>query len=126
MSRHVLSTAALALAGLGALFTVAAQAQTDATAVDCESFLAMTDGQRNAVAAVVETALDAPAPVSEADLQVLVDAGVDPAAAVPVPPPAPGETARVLAEACAGAEGGSVMEALSGAAPAAAAASTDG
>jgi hypothetical protein len=63
-----------------------------------------------AVAAVVEGALRdmmvSPAPL---DAALLIEAGIDPAAIVMPPPPMPGETSRVMKEACKGSADGDIM-----------------
>ena len=81
--------------------------------VACAEFLAMEDGEKNTVAAVVEQALDAesPQPTAE-DLAALAAAGIDPAAAVAAAPPEPGETMRVMREACEANAGATIMDAL--------------
>ena len=114
MTRHSIHMIGLALAGIGVLATAAAQAQTSAADVDCATFLAMTDGQVNAIAAVVEAELAATTPPPPEANEVLLAAGIDPAALIATPPPAPGETARVLKEACAGASDAGLMDALMG------------
>ena len=113
MTRHAFQMSGLALGGLGLLVAAAAQAQTDASAVDCASFLAMGEGQMNSVAALVEAQVDAglTAP-EEIDPQVLLDAGIDPAAGVALPAPLPGETLRVMKEACARVPDANVVDAL--------------
>lgn len=111
MNRHLSRVIGFALAGLGVLDTAAVQAETKATDLDCASFLAMDSGQMNAIAAVVEAELVAPVPNPIA-ADVLVAAGIDPAAGVAAPPPMPGETMRVLQEACTAASGASLLDAL--------------
>ena len=112
MTRHSIHVIGLALAGFGLLATAAAQAQTSASDVDCATFLAMGEGQMNALAAVVEGALAASAEAPPMDDAALREAGIDPAAVIETPPPAPGETARVMKEACAAATDAKVMDAL--------------
>lgn len=114
MTRHSIHAIGLALAGAGLLATAAAQAQTSAADIDCATFMAMNDGQVNAVAAVVEAELAVTAPPPAEANEALLAAGIDPAAVVATPAPAPGETARVLKEACAAAADARLMDALMG------------
>lgn len=79
----------------------------------CADFLAIKDDQMYAVAAVVEGALKdiivSPAPL---DVALLIEVGIDPAAIVMPPPPMPGETSRVMKEACEGKEDVNITDAL--------------
>ncbi|WP_394155195.1 hypothetical protein [Loktanella salsilacus] len=125
MIRHPRTFFYASLAVAGALMAPAT-AQTGAEAkpaggqLTCTDFLALEDGEKNAVAAVVEQDLNAqlgqPTPD---DLAVLAAAGIDPAAAAPPAMPEPGETMRVMAEACAENADGTVMDALTARAEAA-------
>ena len=132
MTRSLLPVIGFVLVGVGEPGTATAQAETSATDVDCSTFLAMDDGQMNAVAAAVEMALDAETPPAAPDPDVLRAAGIDPAGFVPPPPPMPGETRRVLTEACAATGADNVIDALTPvendqpAVPASAAVPTDG
>ncbi len=118
MIRHpkVFFYAALAVAS-ALMVPATAQTQTEAKPkggqVACAEFLAMEDGAKNTVAAVVEQDLKAqmPQPTQE-DLAMLTAAGIDPAAAVAPAPPLPGETMRVMREACEANAGATVMDAL--------------
>jgi hypothetical protein len=97
------------------VFIAPAAAQTTAKAgeVACADFLAIKDDQMYAVAAVVEGALKdiivSPAPL---DVALLIEVGIDPAAIVMPPPPMPGETSRVMKEACEGKEDVNITDAL--------------
>ena len=113
MTRHSLHMIALALGGAAVLATAAAQAQTSGSDVDCATFLAMDEGQMNAMAAVVEGELAQGQQPPAVDDAALREAGIDPAAMIETPPPAPGETARVLKEACAAAADATLVDALS-------------
>ena len=111
MTRRILP-ATLALTTL-CLVPGLAWAESQPQDVTCSAFLAMDDEGKDAVAAVVESELAVEmADDSTVDLAVLRDAGIDPSAAEPPLPPLPGETVRVLTEACAARGAFPVMQAL--------------
>ncbi|MFZ3583860.1 hypothetical protein ACOI1H_17035 [Loktanella sp. DJP18] len=120
MTRH---TSFVLIAALGGFATLAVPtalpAQADLPQVNCADYLAMEDGRRNAIAAVVEGLLEEQtANAAPLDPQVLLDAGIDPASVILPPPPMPGETARVQQEACSAADGdGNVMDVLTATRP---------
>lgn len=117
MTRHTSFVLIAALCGVAGPTALLAQAEPPQ--VNCSAYLAMEDGARNAVAAVVEGLLEEQmATAAPLDPQVLLDAGIDPASVILPPPPMPGETARVLQEACNAASGdGNVMDVLTATRP---------